>query len=133
MKKLLLTVAAALTLAATPAFAAPAMMVYATDGNGREFQGLYTESSWMAIEVPMNALGGRVPDNLNLAVSGLPAGTYVTLDSVEAQGGNVLLYVTVSRDSTDSIVNSVAQINVKSGDNVLTTVQIPVYGAATGE
>lgn len=134
MKKLLLTVAAALSLATTAtAFAASPMSVYATDGNGGQFEGLYTESNWMAIEVPLNALGGSVPSDLSLAVSGLPDGTYVTLEGVSTRGDNALLYVSVSRDNTDSFVNSVAQINVNSGSTTLATVEIPVYGAATGE
>ncbi|UBV41923.1 hypothetical protein LAJ19_09750 [Deinococcus taeanensis] len=132
MKKILLTAAAALSLATT-AFAASPVMVYASDGNGNEYQGLYTESSWMAIEVPLNALGGSVPSNLSIAVSGLPQGTYVTLDSVSTDGSNALLYVSVSRDSTETAVNSVANIRVQSGETLLTTVQIPVYGAVYGE
>ncbi|GGR77736.1 hypothetical protein GCM10008960_00530 [Deinococcus sedimenti] len=129
---MLLTVAAALSLATT-AFAATPMTVYATDGNGGEFQGLYTESSWMAIEVPLNTLGGTVPGDLSIAVSGLPAGTYITLDSVSVEGSNALLFVSVTRDSTDGNVNALAQINVNAGGSTLTTVQIPVYGAASGE
>ncbi|GGN36399.1 hypothetical protein [Deinococcus daejeonensis] len=134
MKKMLLTVAAALSLATTAtAFAASPMTVYATDGDGQEYEGLYTESSWMAIKVPLNALGGSVPSDLSIAVSGLPAGTYVTLDSVSTQGSSALLYVSVTRDSTASNVNALAQINVNAAGSTLTTVQIPVYGAAYGE
>ncbi|MXV21830.1 hypothetical protein [Deinococcus xianganensis] len=132
MKKMLLTVAAALSLATT-AFAASPMTVYATDGNGNEYQSLSTESSWMAIEVPLNALGGSVPGDLSIAVSGLPAGTYITLDSVATDGNNALLYVSVTRDDTSSNVNALAQINVNAAGSTLTTVQIPVYGAAYGE
>ncbi|BBN95645.1 hypothetical protein DEIGR_100894 [Deinococcus grandis] len=134
MKKMLLTVAAALSLAATAtAFAASPANVYATDGDGNQFDGLYTESSWMAIEVPLADLGDRVPSDLSIAVSGLPAGTYVTLDSVSTQGSYALLHVSVTRDSTASNVNSLAQIAVNSGSTTLTTVQLPVYGAAYGE
>ncbi len=134
MKKMLLTVAAALSLATTAtAFAASPTTVYATDGNGNEYQALTTESSWMAIEVPLAQLGGMLPSDLSIAVSGLPAGTYVTLDSVSTQGSSALLYVSVTRDSTDRNVNALAQINVNSGSSTLTTVQIPVYGAAYGE
>ncbi|WP_155299299.1 hypothetical protein [Deinococcus kurensis] len=132
MKKMLLTVAAALSLATT-AFAATPATVYATDGNGNQFDGLYTESSWMAVEVPLADLGGRVPSDLSIAVSGLPEGTYVTLDSVSTQGSYALLHVSVTRDSTASNVNSLAQIAVNSGRTTLTTVQLPVYGAAYSE
>jgi len=129
MKKMLLTVAAALSLATT-AFAASPMTVYATDGNGRSYQGLYTESSWMAISVPLSALGGSLPSNASLDVSGLRSGVYVTLDGVDEQGDKALFYVSVSRDDTTVTSNDMATISIKNGDTVLTTVQIPVYGGA---
>ncbi|MHA0043366.1 hypothetical protein [Deinococcus sp. PEB2-63] len=131
MKKMLLTVAAALSLATTAtAFAASPMTVYATDGNGRSYQGLYTESSWMAISVPLSALGGSLPSNASLDVSGLRSGVYVTLDGVDEQGDKALFYVSVSRDDTTVTSNDMATISIKNGDTVLTTVQIPVYGGA---
>ncbi|WP_295819173.1 hypothetical protein [uncultured Deinococcus sp.] len=128
MKKLLMTAVTALTLATTTALAAP--QTYAMDDSGQEYSALQTESSWMAVEVPLAALGGSVPSDLSIAVSGLPAGTTVTLDSVDTMAQTALLYVTVARSDTTSNVNAVADIAVKSGSTVLTTVSIPVYGAA---
>ena len=57
----------------------------------------------------------------------------MTLDSVSTQGSYALLHVSVTRDSTASNVNSLAQIAVNSGRTTLTTVQLPVYGAAYSE
>ena len=134
MNKTLMTTLTALTLAASTAFAAtPSAQTYATDGNGMEYNALYTESSWMAVEVPLSALGGALPSDLSIAVSGLPEGTTIALDSVDTRSGMALLSVTVSRTNTTSNVNSVASIDVKSGGTVLTTVTIPVYGASYGE
>ncbi|MBZ9751019.1 hypothetical protein GO986_11340 [Deinococcus sp. HMF7620] len=125
MKKLLLT---AITLLSFTVSTASATRAYATDGNGMQYEGLYTESSWLAIEVPLTAMNGTLPDDLTIAVSGLRDGTTITLDSVERQGDTALLYVTVARDDTSVLVNEVASIAVKSGEQVLTTVNIPVYG-----
>lgn len=134
MNKTLMTALTALTLTASTAFAAtPAIQTYAMDENGMEYNALYTESSWMAVEVPLSALGNTLPGDLSIAVSGLPEGTTIVLDSVDTRSGTALLHVTVSRESTSSNVNSVATIDVKSADTVLTTVSIPVYGAAYGE
>ena len=131
MTKFLITAVTALTLAASTAFASSAQ-TYAMDDTGMEYTALQTESSWMAVEVPLAALGGSVPSNLNIAVSGLPAGTTVALNSVERYADTALLYVTVSRADTSTVVNGVATIAVKSGSTVLTSVSIPVYGAAYG-
>ena len=131
MTKFLITAVTALTLAASTAFASSAQ-TYAMDDTGMEYTALQTESSWMAVEVPLAALGGSVPSNLNIAVSGLPAGTTVALNSVERYADTALLYVTVSRSDTSTVVNGVATIAVKSGSTVLTNVSIPVYGAAYG-
>ena len=131
MTKFLITAVTALTLAASTAFASSAQ-TYAMDDTGMEYTALQTESSWMAVEVPLAALGGSVPSNLNIAVSGLPAGTTVALNSVERYADTALLYVTVSRSDTSTVVNGVASIAVKSGSTVLTNVSIPVYGAAYG-
>ena len=132
MTKFLITAVTALTLAASTAFAGSAQ-TYAMDDTGMEYTALQTESSWMAVEVPLAALGGSVPSNLNIAVSGLPAGTTVALNSVERYADTALLYVTVSRSDTSTVVNGVATIAVKSGSTVLTSVSIPVYGAAYGQ
>lgn len=127
MKKTLMTVTAALalTFAAGNAFAAPA---YATDGNGLQYSALYTESSWMAIEVPLADLGGTLPDDLSITTAGLSSGTTITLDSVDTQGGYALLYVSVERADTGVTVNDMAQITVNAGGKALTTVSLPVYG-----
>lgn len=131
MNKTLMTALTALTLAASTAFAAtPSAQTYAMDENGMEYNALYTESSWMAVQVPLSALGNSLPGDLSIAVSGLPEGTTIALDSVGTMNGTALLYVTVSRADTGSNVNSVASIDVKSGGTVLTTVSIPVFGAA---
>ncbi|GGS30638.1 hypothetical protein [Deinococcus knuensis] len=129
MKKTLMTVTAALalTFTAAPAFAAT---VYATDGNGQEFSALYTESSWMAIEVPLADLGGTLPGDLSLTTTGLSKGTTITLNSSEVMGDRALLYVTVERDDTSAVVNDMASITVNASGKALTTVTIPVYGAA---
>ncbi|THF85293.1 hypothetical protein E7T09_17550 [Deinococcus sp. KSM4-11] len=132
MTKFLITAVTALTLAASTAFASSAQ-TYAMDDTGMEYTALQTESSWMAVEVPLAALGGSVPSNLNIAVTGLPAGTTVALNSVERYADTALLYVTVSRSDTSTVVNGVATIAVKSGSTVLTSVSIPVYGAAYGQ
>ncbi|GHF47508.1 hypothetical protein HNQ07_002776 [Deinococcus metalli] len=132
MNKLLMTAVAALTLTATTAFAA-APQAYATDDSGMEYTALQTESSWMAVEVPLTALGGSVPSDLSIAVSGLPEGTTIALDDVTTRGDSALLHVTVSRSNTTTAVNSVATIALQSGGDVLTNVSIPVYGAAYGE
>ncbi|WP_309570864.1 hypothetical protein [Deinococcus sp.] len=129
MKKLLMVAMTALTLTATTAFAA-APQVYASDAGGTEYTALQTESSWMALEVPLTALGGAVPADLGLVVTGLPAGTTITLDDVTTRGESALLHVTVSRSDTSTVVNSVATIALTSGGDVLTNVSIPVYGAA---
>ena len=131
MTKFLITAVTALTLAASTAFASSAQ-TYAMDDTGMEYTALQTESSWMAVEVPLAALGGSVPSNLNIAVSGLPAGTTIALNSVDRFADTALLYVTVSRSDTSTVVNGVATIAVKSGSTVLTNVSIPVYGAAYG-
>ena len=132
MKKLLMTAVTALTLTATTAFAA-APQVYASDESGTEYTALQTESSWMALEVPLSVLGGTVPSDLNIAVTGLPAGTTIALNDVTIRGESALLHVTVSRSETSTLVNSVANIALTSGGDVLTNVSIPVYGAAYGE
>ncbi|GAA0514961.1 hypothetical protein [Deinococcus depolymerans] len=131
MKKTLMTVTAALALTFTAgsAFAAP-FTAYATDGNGQQYVGLYTESSWMAIEVPLADLGYTVPSDLSIDAAGLSDGTTITLDRVDRQGEYALLYVTVERADTGVNVNDLAQITVKSGDRALTTVSIPVFGAS---
>lgn len=129
MKKFLIAAATALTLAASTAFAA-SPVTYAMDDSGMEYTALQTESSWMAVEVPLAALGGSIPSNLNIAVSGLPASTTVALNGVDPFADTALLYVTVSRSDTSTVVNGVATIAVKSGNTVLTSVSIPVYGAA---
>ncbi|GHG33885.1 hypothetical protein CBQ26_09630 [Deinococcus indicus] len=129
MKKTLMTVTAALALTfATGNALAASSIAYATDGNGLQYNALYTESSWLAIEIPLADLGGTLPDDLTLETAGLSAGTSITLDSTTRQGGYALLYVTVERTDTSVNVNDMAQITVKSGDKALTTVSIPVYG-----
>lgn len=134
MNKILLSTLAALALTATTALAATPQTVtptVASDGNGMEYNQLYTESSWLAIEVPRAALANTSASDLALDVSGLPAGVSITLDSVAYMGDRALLYVTVSRDTTANYVNALATINVKAGSDVLSSVSIPVIGAAT--
>ena len=134
MKKTLLTAALALTLAATSAFAAPnTVQVSASDGEGLGYTQLYTESSWMSLVVPMSALEYIVPGDLSLSVTGLPEGTTITLDGVTQRGNLLLLNVSVSRDDTSVGVNDIASIDLMSGDQVLTTLSIPVMGVAASE
>ncbi|MBX8463713.1 MULTISPECIES: hypothetical protein [unclassified Deinococcus] len=130
MKKTLMTVTAALALTfATGNALAASGMAYATDGNGLHYGALYTESSWMAIEVPLADLGGTLPGDLSITTAGLSRGTTITLDSTTRQGNMALLYVTVERSDTSSYVNDIASITVNAGGKALTTVSIPVYGA----
>ena len=131
MKKTLMTVTAALALTFTAgnAFAASGV-AYATDESGQAYTALYTESSWMAIEVPLADLGGTLPGDLSLTTSGLSAGTTITLNGTDVRGGTALLYVTVERSDTGSYVNDLASITVSASGKALTTVSIPVYGAA---
>ena len=130
MKKTLMTVTAALALTfATGNALAASGMAYATDDSGQEYTALYTESSWMAIEVPLADLGGTLPGDLSLTTSGLSAGTTITLNSTDIRGNTALLSVTVERSDTSSYVNDIASITVNAGGKALTTVNIPVYGA----
>ena len=134
MKKTLMTAALALTLAATSAFAAPnTVRVSASNGEGLGYAMLYTESSWMSLVVPMSALGYIVPGDLSLSVTGLPEGTTITLDGTEQSGETLLLNVSVYRDDTSVGVNDTASIDLMSGDQVLTTLTIPVMGVAASE
>lgn len=91
---------------------------------------LYTESAWRSLMVPVADLGGSVPGNLSLAVSGLPSGTTITLDGVGQQGDMAQLHGTVSRADESVGVNDTSVIEVQSGGRTLTTVSIPVMGVA---
>ena len=134
MNKTLMTAVLALTLAAGSAFAAPnTVQVSASDGEGLGYTQLYTESSWMSLVVPMSALEHTVPGDLSLSVTGLPEGTTLTLDGVTQRGNTLLLNVSVSRDDTSVGVNDIASIALMSGDQVLTTLTIPVMGAAASD
>ena len=134
MNKTLMTAVLALTLAAGSAFAAPnTVRVSASDGEGLGYTQLYTESSWMSLVVPMSALEYTVPGDLSLSVTGLPEGTTLTLDGVTQRGNTLLLNVSVSRDDTSVGVNDIASIALMSGDQVLTTLTIPVMGAAASD
>ena len=134
MKKILMTAALALTLAATSAFAAPnTVRVGASNGEDLSYNMLYTESSWMSLVVPMSALDYTVPGDLSLSVTGLPEGTTITLDGTQQTGDNLLLNVSVSRDDTSVGVNDIASIDLMAGDQVLTTLTIPVMGVASSD
>ena len=134
MNKTLMTAVLALTLTAGSAFAAPnTVQVSASDGEGLGYTQLYTESSWMSLVVPMSALEYTVPGDLSLSVTGLPEGTTLTLDGVTQRGNTLLLNVSVSRDDTSVGVNDIASIALMSGDQVLTTLTIPVMGAAASD
>lgn len=100
------------------------------DSNDGLYSVLYTESAWMSLLVPVADLGGSVPDNLSLAVSGLPKGTTITLNGVSQEGDLALLHVTVSRADESVGVNDAAVIEVQSGGQTLTTVSVPVLGVA---
>ncbi|CAM3418086.1 hypothetical protein DESA109040_11750 [Deinococcus saxicola] len=134
MKKTLMTAVLALTLAATSAFAAPnTVRVTATSDDGGGYATLYTESSWMSLVVPMSALDYIVPGDLSLAVTGLPEGTTITLDGTQQSGDTLLLNVSVDRADTSVGVNDTATINLMAGDQVLTTLTIPVMGVASSD
>ncbi|PNY79407.1 hypothetical protein [Deinococcus koreensis] len=137
LKKTLLTLAAALTLG-TPAFAAPTIPTVAatSEGSGyQEYSALYTESSWMALELPLNLLdtGNSVMDTLSIDDSGLPAGVHIALDSVSMMGEIALLHVTVTRDDTAIAGNGMAALTVRSNGQPVATLTIPVLGAAQDE
>lgn len=140
MQKNLLSAAFSLSLifapaAVTTAFAAPtAVRVTASDSSGDlSYPMLYTESSWMSLEVPVAVLGGTIPGDLSLDAGALAAGTTITLDSVSQQGDMALLRVTVSRADTGVSIDQLASINVISGGQTLATLSIPVIGAAIGD
>jgi hypothetical protein len=140
MKKTILSAAVSLSLilapaALTTAFAAPSTVrVSASDSSGDlSYPTLYTESSWMSLEVPVSVLGGTIPGDLSLDAGALAAGTTITLDGVTRQGDMALLHVTVSRADTGVSINQLASINVNSGGQTLATLSIPVIGAATGD
>lgn len=130
MNRLFRTAVLALTLTLFPAGAA-APQVTAVDGRGTGYVALPTESGWLALVVPLTALGGMVPDDLSISVSGLPATTTITLDDVTISGENVLLHVTVSRSDLSTGVNSLAVLSLRSGGEVLTKISIPVTGLAS--
>ena len=94
---------------------------------------LYTESSWMSLVVPMSALDYTVPGDLSLSVTGLPEGTTIILDGTEQSGETLLLNVSVYRDDTNVGVNDIASIDLMSGDQVLTTLSIPVMGVVASD
>ncbi len=140
MKKTILSAAFSLSLilapaAVTSAFAAPsAVQVTASDSSGDlSYPALYTESSWMALEVPVSMLGGTIPGDLSLDAGALAAGTTITLDGVTQQGDMALLHVTVSRGDTGVGIDQLATINVVSGGQTLATLSIPVIGMAIGD
>ncbi|PNY80741.1 hypothetical protein [Deinococcus koreensis] len=132
MKTLLLILSlSASSLAATPSVP----QVYATDDAGMAYPALYTESSWMALEVPLSTLGGAVPSDLNLAASGLPDGVSLTLGTVKTRGAMAIVHVKVARSAAAKtrVVNSLATVEVRSGSRVLSTMAVPVMGAAYGQ
>ena len=140
MKKTILSAAVSLSLilapaALTNALAAPSIVrVSASDSSGDlSYPALYTESSWMSLEVPVSVLGGTIPSDLSLDAGALAAGTTITLDSVSQQGDMALLHVTVSRTDTGVSIDQLASINVISGGQTLATLSIPVIGAAIGD
>jgi hypothetical protein len=130
MNKTVLSAILGLSLTVSSAFAASPLQVTATDGD-LSYTALYTESSWMAIAVPVADLGGEIPGDLTLSAGDLDAGTTITLDSVTRQGDVALLHVTVSRADTAQGINQTATIALNSGGQTLTTVSIPVVGAAS--
>ncbi|GGM20002.1 hypothetical protein [Deinococcus aerophilus] len=130
MRTSILSVLMAVSLAVSSAFAAGTVHPVVAMGDGQIYKVLYTESSWMSLAIPLRVLGGDVPSDVSLSVSGLPDGTTITLDSVRQVGGMLLLEVTVSRDDDTLAVYDTAIITVKSGDQILTTLSIPVMGAA---
>ncbi|WP_412029829.1 hypothetical protein [Deinococcus yunweiensis] len=130
MNRLFQTATITMTLTILPALAA-APQVTALDGHGAGYTVLPTESSWLALVVPLTALGGTVPDDLGIRVSGLPTTITITLDDVTISGENALLHVTVSRSDMSIGVNSLAVLALLSGGEVLTKVSIPVTGLAS--
>lgn len=132
MKTLLLSLLlSASALAAT----STVPQVYATDDSGMQYPALYTESSWMALEVPLETLGGTVPSDLRLVASGLPDGVTLKLGTVKMHGALAIVHVTVERSAVAKtrIVNSLATVELRSGTRVLSTMAVPVMGAAYGQ
>lgn len=129
MKTLLIT----LILSASASAVTPSVpQVYATDDAGMEYPALYTESSWMALEVPISALGGTVPSDLSLTASGLPDGVTLALGTVKTRGGLAIVHVKVARSAAAKtrFVNCLATVEVRSGTRVMSTMAIPVQGIA---
>ena len=91
---------------------------------------LYTESSWMTLNVPVAALGGTIPSDLVLSASGLPDGTSITLVGVSQEGDQAVLTVSVQRTNTDNFINATSLIKLTSGDTTLTSFNVPVVGTA---
>ncbi|MFC4452471.1 hypothetical protein [Deinococcus sonorensis] len=131
MNKYILTALSALILTGS-AFASTQTQVAVSAGSDgvSGYQQLYTEASWQTIWVPLSAIGGVVPSNLNLQASGLPDGVTVTLTGTSVMNGSLLLTVDTERANTALPVNSMATLTLRSGTTALTTFQLPVVGVA---
>lgn len=129
MIKFAKSVIAALSLSALPAtaFAAP-LTPLAT--SAQAYDTLYTESSWMNLRVPIAQLGGVLPSNLNLSASNLPSGTSITLLGAAVDGSEAVLTVSVQRSDITTAVNATSLITLSSGNQMLTSFNVPVVGVA---
>lgn len=74
----------------------------------------------------MTDLNSIVPGDLGLTVTGLPASTCISLDSSERRGDLLLLDVTLERDDPSVGVNDVASLDLRAGDTVLITFNVPL-------
>lgn len=129
MKKTILTALLGLTFAASTAFAAVPQQVQLTDGNFNYYSVLNTGSAnSLALAVPLADLGGSVPSDLSIAVSGLPAGTTLSMNSVQVFGGDALIWVTAHRANPMQRVAATADIALVSGGQTLASVSVPVVG-----
>lgn len=122
-----LTLTAALSfMPATSAFAVPV----ATPISASAYGPLYTESDWMTLTVPISELGGTIPSDLALSASGLPNGTSITLTGVSQDGNYAVLAVSVARSDLTAAVNADSLVTLTSGNQVLTSFNVPVVGVA---
>ena len=148
MNKLLLTAVSLMLSTALAADPSP-LRTYAMNNAGSAYDGLATECAWLAVVVPMSAMnyslpaeltrvfeGGDIgrkiktplPGNITLGVTGMPPDTTIALTGMSKGRDYVLMHVKVTRKDTGSYVNALANLSLKAGDTVLTTVSIPVQG-----
>lgn len=129
-KSLLSTLTLSAALSFVPAGLALAAPLTEAPMSSASYSPLYTESSWMTLNVPVAALGGTIPSDLALSAAGLPDGTSITLVGVSQEGDQAVLTVSVQRTNTDNFINATSLIKLTSGTTTLTSFNVPVVGTA---